>query len=127
MNNEEKKQIKLAEFAGWKGIVQRYLIGYAPWHRVTYEERVKKTLVEDFWAIPLDPLPNYFHDMNEVHELEQKAWAQDHGLREVFVDHLARILNRGHGYRMHSAEELLDATAAQRCEALGLTLNLWTP
>jgi hypothetical protein len=94
---------------------------------VTYVERVKKTPLGDLHTIPLDPLPDYFSDLNAVHELEQIAWAKDHGLRAVFVDHLARILNPIHGHRMQSAVDLLDATAAQRCEALGIALNLWKP
>lgn len=70
-------------------------------------------------------LPDYFNDLNAVHELEQQIWAQQWSLRDKFCDILALIMNPVHGYRGLSASDALDATAAQRCEALGKTLNLW--
>jgi|LakMenE18May11ns_1017448.scaffolds.fasta_scaffold9613484_3 hypothetical protein len=60
-------------------------------------------------------LPNYFSDLNAVHELEKTL--QHYG---VFVDRLAEIMGQPRQGIM-----LVNATAAQRSEALGLTLNLW--
>ena len=106
---QEQKRIKLCEFAGWKGIVASHKIGYAPWRPVTYEERIKKTPVMEFHSIPLDPLPDYFACLNACHDLEKLV-------KQVWGKYVKR-LNR--------TTDPVHATAAQRAEALGLTLNLW--
>lgn len=76
---------------------------------------------DDHDGEPVDPL----NDRNAIHEAEQATWAKDWSLRDVFVDHLARIINPTHGYRMQGASDLLDATTAQRAQALLLTLDLY--
>jgi len=81
--------------------------------------------VNDLDCIPLDPLPDYFSDLNAVHELEQQTWSKEWNLRDNFCDHLALTIDPVHGYRGLKATDALQATAAQRAEALGLTLNLW--
>jgi hypothetical protein len=108
---QEEKRIKLAEAAGWTKF-------YESW-----TGQKKACIPNDSQILPL---PDYFNDLNAIYSAEQKAWGKDYGLRSVFVDHLALIMNPVHGYRMQSAEDLLDATAAERAEALGKTLNLWT-
>jgi len=116
---QEQKRIKLAEAAGWKGISKTYLEGYAPWRPVAYEKRINKTPVKEFHNIPLDPLPDYFNDLNAVHELEMKLDNEypTHN-REFFRKQLRKICQP----LLHEVH----ATATQRAEALGLTLNLWT-
>jgi hypothetical protein len=118
---QEEKRIKLCEFAGWKGIVASHMIGYAPW-RVPYESRVKNTPVEDLEMIPLDPLPNYFTDLNAVHELEKLLTDNQHN------DFRDRLWNDVYdlGSEDTLGRDFFSATAAQRAEALGRTLSLWT-
>jgi hypothetical protein len=70
-------------------------------------------------------LPDYFNDLNAVHELEQQTWSKECNLRDDFCDHLALIIDPVHGYRGLKAIDALQANAAQRAEALGKTLNLW--
>jgi hypothetical protein len=70
-------------------------------------------------------LPDYFSDLNAVHELEQQTWSKEWNLRDDFCDHLALIIDPVHGYTGLKATAALQATAAQRAEALGLTLSLW--
>jgi hypothetical protein len=70
-------------------------------------------------------LPDYFNDLNAVHELEQQTWSKEWNLRDDFCDHLALIIDPVHGYKGLKATDALKATAAQRAEALGLTLSLW--
>jgi hypothetical protein len=116
---QEEKRIKLAEAGGWKGILPQYKIGYAPWRPVTYEKCVQKTPIDDLAGIPLDPLPDYFACLNAVHELEMKL-DNEYPLhsREFFRKQLRKICHP-HIHEVH-------ATAAQRAEALGRTLSLWT-
>ena len=70
-------------------------------------------------------LPDYFNNLNAVHELEQQTWSKQWNLRDDFCDHLALIIDPVHGYTGLKATDALQATADQRSEALGLTLNLW--
>jgi hypothetical protein len=106
---EQEKRIKLAEAARWKGISEQFLVGYAPWRTEPYSDRVNACPVDELECFPLDPLPDYFNDLNAVHELEQivkRVWGK-----------YVKILN--------SITDPACATAAERCEAIGKTLNLW--
>jgi hypothetical protein len=122
---EQEKRIKLAEAARWKGISEQFLVGYAPWRTEPYSDRVNACPVDELECFPLDPLPDYFNDLNAVHELEQQTWSKEWNMRDDFCDHLALIIDPVHGYRGLKAIDALQATAAQRCEALGLALNIW--
>jgi hypothetical protein len=70
-------------------------------------------------------IPNYCGSLDAMHEAEQAAWDRDWNLRFYFVDHLARVINPVHGYRMLSGEDLLDATAKQRAEAFLRVHGKW--
>jgi len=72
--------------------------------------------------------PNYFKDLNAVHELEKivelildsEAWKLDHWINEVVCG------DAGIDVDPNLAVSLIrKATAEQRCEAIGKTLNLW--
>ena len=102
---QEEKRIKLAEAAGWKP--DKRGLGWLSPH--------------GYYAPP----PDYFNDLNAVHELEQQTWSKEWNLRDDFCDHLALIIDPVHGYRGLKAIDALQATAAQRAEALGLALKLW--
>jgi len=77
------------------------------------------------WAL-VRPLPDYFNDLNAVHEL----WTSlPRVTRLIVVARLAKILKlpkKNQNEIGELEEALFSATAAKRCEALGLTLNLWT-
>jgi hypothetical protein len=107
---QEEKRIKLAKAAGWTKVHQSWT-------------------GQKMACIPNDsqilPLPDYFNDLNAVHELEQHIWSKEWNLRDKFCDHLALIIDPVHGYRGLKATDALQATASQRAEALGLTLGLW--
>lgn len=128
---EQEKRIKLAEAARWKGISEQFLVGYAPWRTEPYSDRVNACPVDELECFPLDPLPDYFSDLNAVHELEK-----------VLTDEQARIYayvisDLANGYQFNGdpwipgifessmVANVVRATASQRAEALGLTLNLW--
>lgn len=70
-------------------------------------------------------VPDYCNDLNAMHEAEQTLWRMDWRFRDEFIDHLARVINPIHGYRMQEGIDLLDATAAQRAEAFVKTLGKW--
>jgi hypothetical protein len=96
---QEEKQIKLAEAGRWKHI-QRLLSG---WHGLQEQG-------------PLEELPDYFNDLNAVHELESKLPA---GKWTRYCQYLAELSGGSRRFvSVHSA-------AHHRAEALGKTLNLW--
>ena len=66
-------------------------------------------------------VPSYLSDLNAMHEAEKvltddQLWMYRRKLSCLFADHT------DDGYL-----KAIFATAAQRAEAFGLTLNLWTP
>jgi hypothetical protein len=64
------------------------------------------------------PVPDYFNDLNAVHELEKLLTPIQ---RFVYYKAVTQIIgSKDQEYYLN-----LHATAAQRCEAFGLTLCLW--
>jgi len=96
---EEEKRIKLAEAGGWTKF-------YESW-----SGQKKACIPNDSQILPL---PDYFNDLNAVHELEKVL---DEKQQDIMNNTLWDIMS-GRKYLWH-------ATATQRAEALGLTLNLW--
>lgn len=71
------------------------------------------------------PWVDYCNDLNAMREAEQTLWRMDWRFRDEFIDHLARVINPIHGYRMQEGIDLLDATARERAEAFLRTLGKW--
>jgi hypothetical protein len=104
---QEEKRIKLAEAGGWTKVHQ------------SWTGQKKACIPNDSQILPL---PDYFTDLNAVHELEKVL--TDEQWLEYREELRTAILG---GIRLVSqwCKADLHATAAQRCEALGITLNLW--
>jgi hypothetical protein len=121
---QEQKQVALAEAHGWKW----YRWGTHPnaplllctpnhdWSKGSFVPATRKP-DEPFRS---DNLPDYFNDLNAVHELEKvmanEQWPIYAAMFAPPDDYPWRLLSR----------PLLHATAAQRAEALGKTLGRWT-
>ena len=110
--NEEQQRIAIAEVCGWKPCDNCNCGYWIPPTETHWRQAIK--------------LPDYLNDLNAMHEAEQMLWRMDWRLRDDFIDHLARIINPIHGYRMQDGIDLLDATAAQRAEAFLRTIDKWT-
>ena len=121
----EQQRIAIAEACGWGWIWRSYPANF-------FELKVPKgngTQYSDdneSAPFPVHLIPDYLNDLNAMHEAEKMLWRMDWRLRDDFIDHLARIINPIHGYRMQDGIDLLDATAAQRAEAFLKTINKWT-
>lgn len=111
----EEQRIALAEWAGWgyspdanssikhEAIMAWYRPGNSPWQ--------------------LEQLPDYLNDLNAVHELEEKLSDEQTSIYSSYL--LQNKSDRpGRGAIFWG---MAHATAAQRCEALLKTLNLWKP
>jgi hypothetical protein len=116
---QEQKRIKLAEFAGWR-------INYIDGNGLDCDVWIHPD-GQQCWAKELAPLPDYFNDLNAVYELELKAF-QDSSIQLYYSRSVIRIIKNSAPLdkQFVSDFDLVTATAAQRAEALGLTLNLWT-
>lgn len=131
----EKKRIAIAEACGWRGISEQFLVGYAPWRTEPYSDRVNACSIADIDCIPLDPLPDYFNDLNAMHDAEKMLTTPEQ--RYNFISILYDIVNNfipdevddyvPDYWEVSSVQVFphLHATAAQRAEAFGKTLNLW--
>lgn len=98
---QEQKRIKLAQAAGWGHYHQEIWLAPA---------------VGDSSERCCGYLPDYFNDLNAVHELESKLPV---GKWTRYCQYLAELSGGSRRFvSIHSA-------AHHRAEALGKTLNLW--
>lgn len=124
---QEEKNIKLAELEGWRLRWQNKGGGEL------FTEKPKSHCWEvwlppqNYWnteageaarqAIDYSPSPpDYFKDLNAVHELEKVLTFHQE------TEYIANLMRQHKDYPMTKG---FMATAAQRCEAIGKTLNLW--
>lgn len=101
---QEEKRIKLAEAAGWTP---------TPWGAWTQA----RSGIPSKECPSHAELPDYFNDLNEVHELEEVL---DSTQWEIYIDHLRLAVLEQHKIRGSHG-----ASAEMRAEAIGKTLNLW--
>jgi len=101
----QEKTIKLAEAAGWRLFSSFDNLWAPPKHIVEYN-------------CDAYPLPDYFTDLNAVHELENS-------LTEIQFRTYRGVLSDVVGDVSFFCRKYTSATAAQRCEAIGKTLKLW--
>ena len=106
---QEQQRIAIATACGWKGISEQFLVGYAPWHKVPYSERINTCPINELEYFPLDNIPNYPSDLNAMHEAE-KTLSDKHGDDE---------------WSRYTDSITVCATAAERAEAFLKTLELW--
>ena len=110
---DEEKRIAIAEACGWEEVELRtfhpgvgsYLEGEGPPMGFDPNEN------EGFYT----EVPDFLNDLNAMHEAEKALEAA-----EDYRGHLSTIYARETG-----RWDLERATAAQRAEAFGRTLNLW--
>lgn len=102
----EEKRIKIAEACGWKR------------HYNTDKQWRYDGDGPDDWIVE-DDLPNYFNSLDACHEMEKVL--KDHEI-EQYNDLLGSFLWSGYP----ASRRNFHATAAQRAEAFGRTLGLWT-
>ena len=114
----EQKRISIAEACGWRGISEQFLVGYAPWRPEPYSDRVNACPIADLDSIPLDPLSDYLNDLNAMHEAEKVLTPLQ------WFDYSA-LLTKIVGPKDQEYYLNIHATAAQRAEAFGKTLDLW--
>jgi len=138
---QEQKRIKLAEFAGLNikpKTVCPSCRGNTPFeagddYGITIWAECKHCNNTGKVYPYIPNIPDYFNDLNAVHEREKSLLPDDaqYSQRNFYASELGRLTgnDNGQGWKPLSNDacfNILHATAAQRAEALGLTLNLWT-
>jgi hypothetical protein len=110
---QEQKRIKLAEAAGWKLCRE----DNKTWRTPQQAAKNKELLGHESgpWSFESSGPPDYFSDLNAVHELEKVLLGDD---IETWLTYDKYLAEGDTKFTWH-------VTAAQRAEALGLTLNLW--
>lgn len=108
---QQQKRIKLAEFDGWlrgeANVNPDHSKAQGFWHK-------------GMFYIGDDALPDYFGDLNVTYKVEKKMTDMQYRKYCKLLDE-AGYDDRGVGYPNWSRS----ATADQRAEAIGQTLNLW--
>jgi hypothetical protein len=73
-------------------------------------------------------IPDYFNDLNAMRDAEVQ---KREDLEQDFAENLIRVVDgvreQRHWSNFGSSMDYISASAAQRAEAFGLTLNLWQP
>jgi hypothetical protein len=104
---QEQKQIKLAEV---QGILSHDKHG-SLFH-------TKTGYVRD--------CPDYFNDLNAVHELESRIMNGQFGTISGYIKNLSlECIGEESADGIINISLLVSASATERCEAIGQTLNLW--
>ena len=109
----EQKRIKLAEFYGWTNMRKNTGTGYLLGVKATGG---------------LASVPNYFNDLNAIHELRSKLTDRQ---KEVLAHYLAFSKLPDDGYIGYielppiDVFDVINSPADVQAEALGKTLNLW--
>lgn len=112
---QEQKRIAIAEACGWEPVTKQEVIewaGAAALSRMYPNECQWWKDAHRYSFVCLDNLPDYWRDLNAMHEAEKTLEDPD-----LYERHLSS--------ECEGSEYLFHATAAQRAEAFGRTLGLW--
>ena len=117
---KEEKRIKIAEACGYQRSLNK------SWTNAIGQRWLKpghdKSILH-FW-ISLKDLPDYFNDLNAMHEVEKDMQSI---IQERYANKLRVIISEIELDDYNENWHPMTASASQRAEAFGLTLNLWTP
>lgn len=108
---QEQKRIKIAEACGW---INCEIIQYEGFSMKAIGYRSKS-------AIGFESLPDYFNDLNAMHEAIETL---DDYQKVDFVEKLKQV-TMAYSSTYRHVFEMLTSTATQRAESFGKTLGLW--
>ncbi len=111
LTTEEKRDL-IAQSMGWKVVAGP--MGYECW--MSPQGRLAGRVSDH---LPFYP-PDYFSDLNACADMERSLEGE---MRHDYVRTLCGMMN---GWEMMPDFTTTFATAAQRAEAFGLTMGLWT-
>lgn len=121
--SEQEQQIAIAEACGWHvsnlsvdGRPEVVWVLYDPTGKeIAFGQDVRPKDLPTYAAVfSTDSLPDYYHDLNAMHEAIKTL---DRRQRIIFCNNLTNICG--------GTEEAIDASAAKRAKAFLLTVNKW--
>jgi hypothetical protein len=122
---QEEKQIAIAQVCGWKWIQTNHdaksgLIGTNSSHSGNIPYQGRNYPSNKHLPIYGKAIPDYFNDLNAMHEVENKCiYVNGEVETDLALDYAMNLVIAA------PAGRSMNATAAQRAEAIGKTLNLW--
>jgi hypothetical protein len=118
---QEQKRIKLAEACGLKVIDVPFIPSQTKPAGCVFTDAARTAWRKCYPnSCGVRGIPDYFNDLNAVHELEKVLTEKGVNTWWKYADHINRL-----NPTLFGRETAIHATAAQRCEAIGLTLGLW--
>lgn len=118
----EQKRIKIAEALGWK---RREPFLNAIGTMTQQWEKAGEINGDGCGGHTLDELPDYFEDLNAMHEAEETLTEEQRNqyLKALNGPYMGGAYGTGPGF--YDWWRTTHATAAQRAEAFGKTCGLW--
>lgn len=111
----EEKTIKIAEACGYKPRMQDISPEFNLW-----------LIPDETREITRLSFPKYFTDLNAMHEAEKVLISGQVGDYEAWIIDFLKVVSVPHAsLATGNLYKLIHATAEQRAEAFGKTLNLW--
>ncbi len=108
----KEKRIKIAEACGWTATVDEDQFWRATRADGSYTSELWCSQ-DNVWSVGI---PDYLSDLNACHEMEKTIWESSKWYEYVYqLDVEQQNGSQGWGH----------ATASQRAEAFGKTMNLW--
>lgn len=108
---QEEKRVRIAEACGWKHVGIRETGSYGAGS--PYGFKPNAAVIEPRFTGLTAEVPDYFNDLNAISSAVKCRWQHE----KAFIQNLIAICQ--------TSEDAINATAAQRAEAFGKTLNLW--
>jgi hypothetical protein len=107
----EAQRIAIAEACGWRE--ERNINGAYYWRNET-----------EIYGPEVMPVPDYLNDLNAMHEAEEKLHASFQQ-SEMFVHRIEQVVYKTKSSGIGIKFATINATAAQRAEALLRTIGKW--
>lgn len=117
---QEQKRIKIAEVCGWTNVwdSRKYELGfngYPPNYQGNINDSSKRVQI-----------PDYFKDLDAMHEAERSVFRADIGSLDPMKWELWEKYTTMLADKFTGEEDVAFATAGERAESFGQSLNLWT-
>jgi hypothetical protein len=114
----EQKRVKITECLGWKGCTD----ARCDYRKAQHLHKDGRVWFFENYTMPEVRIPNWFNDLNACHDIEKKLEGDED--IERYMDKLTDLCG-GDTPKGTASFTAYFATAAQRAECFGITMQLW--